>query len=185
MDPREARGGGHRPADAVSEVAPRPLTSPAALASIAIGPPEMGRSRSPRRPFIPLWGRRGFRNLHLRGAFVPERRTLDNGRHGTAPREGPPGSLRVPPGGLVAAARRKPVYRPNRDQRYRTDPRSPQGESVLASGPRGDLSCAPRLAHQPGPLLPHGDPFGDLGQVGAGGDAQSGLVARPTRPRPR
>jgi hypothetical protein len=39
----------------------------------------------------------------------------------------------------------------------------------------GDLLYAPRLADAFRPLLPHGDPFHEPGQVGARGDAQGRL----------
>jgi hypothetical protein len=47
---------------------------------------------------------------------------------------------------------------------------------------RGISLCAPRLADPLRPLLPHGDPFHEPGQVGPGGDAQGGLE-RPMRPQ--
>jgi hypothetical protein len=40
---------------------------------------------------------------------------------------------------------------------------------------------APRLADPLRPLLPHGDPFHEPGQVGPSGDAQ-GRLERPARP---
>src|SRR5262245_38305070 len=45
------------------------------------------------------------------------------------------------------------------------------------------LLCPSSLAHQRGPLLPHGDPFRQPCQVGTRGDAQGGLE-RALRPDP-
>jgi hypothetical protein len=58
------------------------------------------------------------------------------------------------------------------------DPREPRGGW---QGSRGSLLSPLDLAHQAGSLLPDGDPFGELRQVGPGGDAQRRLE-RPARP---